>query len=222
MIKITKEWDDVLSEEFNSERYLKLREFLKKEYSNGVVYPSMYDIFNSMKITSFEDIKVVILGQDPYHEEGQAMGLSFSVPDGVKIPPSLVNIYKEIESETGIKPKNSGDLTYLARQGVLLLNAVLTVRAHQANSHKGKGWEEFTDSIIKKVSNGKAGVVFILWGAYARSKKPLIDASKHLILESAHPSPLSAYNGFFGCGHFVKTNEYLTKIGKEPINWSNL
>jgi uracil-DNA glycosylase len=222
MIKITKEWDEVLSEEFNSERYLKLREFLKKEYSNGVVYPSMYDIFNSMKITSFDDIKVVILGQDPYHEEGQAMGLSFSVPDGVKIPPSLVNIYKEIESETGIKPKNSGDLTYLARQGVLLLNAVLTVRAHQANSHKGKGWEEFTDSIIKKVSNGKAGVVFILWGAYARSKKPLIDASKHLILESAHPSPLSAYNGFFGCGHFNKTNEYLIKVGKTPINWSNL
>lgn len=222
MAKINEEWDNVLKEEFNSEGYLKLREFLKKEYSTNTVYPSMYEIFNSMKITSFDDIKVVILGQDPYHEEGQAMGLSFSVPDGIKIPPSLVNIYKEIEAETGKKCKNSGDLTYLAKQGVLLLNAVLTVRAHMANSHKGKGWEEFTDAIIKKVSDGKEGVVFILWGAYARSKKPLIDNNKHLILECAHPSPLSAYNGFFGCGHFNKTNEYLIKVGKTPINWSNL
>ena len=220
MQKITKEWDEFLKEEFESEKYLKLREFLKEEYSTKTIYPSMYDIFNSMKITSLDNLKVVLLGQDPYHNEGQAMGLSFSVPDGVDIPPSLVNIYKEIKSELNILPKTTGNLTGWAKQGVLLLNAVLTVRAHQANSHKGKGWEFFTDSIIKKISNEKEHVVFLLWGGNARSKKPLIDPNKHLILECAHPSPLSAYNGFFGCGHFIKTNEYLTKWGIEPIDWS--
>jgi uracil-DNA glycosylase len=180
----------------------------------------MYDIFNSMKKTPLDSVKAVILGQDPYHEEGQAMGLSFSVPKGQDIPPSLKNIYKEIESELSIPPKNHGDLSGWAEEGVLLLNAVLTVRAHQANSHKGKGWEFFTDSIIKKISDSKTGVVFLLWGANARSKKPLIDKNKHLILECAHPSPLSAYNGFFGCGHFKKTNEYLISHGKKPIDWS--
>ncbi|MBE5749492.1 MAG: uracil-DNA glycosylase [Clostridiales bacterium] len=222
MIKITEEWDEILKEEFNSKEYLALREFLKTEYSSHVVYPSMYDIFNSMKYTSFNDVKVVLLGQDPYHNEGQAMGLSFSVPDGVDVPPSLVNMYKELNAELGIPIRKSGNLVGWAKQGVLLLNAVLTVRAHQANSHKGKGWEFFTDSIIKKISDQKDHVVFLLWGGNARSKKPLIDKTKHLILECAHPSPLSAYNGFFGCGHFKKTNEYLLSHGKTPIDWSAL
>ena len=222
MIKISKEWDELLENEFNTPSYIKLREFLKAEYSNHIVYPDMYNIFNSLKHTSFEDISVVIIGQDPYHEEGQAMGLSFSVPQGVKKPPSLVNIYKEIEAEFNVKMPTSGDLTSWAKQGVLLLNSVLTVRAHQANSHKGKGWEQFTDGVIKKISDCKKNVVFILWGSYARSKKALIDTTKHLVLESAHPSPLSAYNGFFGCGHFAKANDYLTSIGKNPIKWSEL
>lgn len=222
MYKISKEWDEILNEEFSSNSYLSLREFLKTEYNNHTVYPSMFDIFNSMKYTAFRDIKVVLLGQDPYHNEGQAMGLSFSVPDGVDVPPSLVNMYKELYAETGIPVKKSGNLIGWAKQGVLLLNTVLTVRAHQANSHKGKGWEQFTDGIIKKISSGREHVVFLLWGGNARSKKPLIDGDKHLILECAHPSPLSAYNGFFGCGHFVKTNEYLIKHGILPIDWSDL
>lgn len=222
MIKITEEWDEILKEEFASESYLRLREFLKREYSSRTIYPSMFDIFNSMKKTAFNDVKAVILGQDPYHEKGQAMGLSFSVPAGVEKPPSLVNIFKELHSETGMEIPASGDLTGWANQGVLLLNAVLTVREHAANSHKGKGWEEFTDSIIKKISEGRENVVFLLWGGNARSKKPLIDGAKHLILECAHPSPLSAYNGFFGCGHFIRANEYLIKHGKTPIEWSRL
>ena len=222
MIKISQEWDEILDEQFSSEEYLKLREFLKTEYSNHVVYPSMYDIFNSMKQTSFDNVKVVLLGQDPYHNEGQAMGLSFSVPQGMDKPPSLVNMFKELKSELNIPIKESGDLTGWAKQGVLLLNTVLTVRAHQANSHKGKGWEFFTDAIIKKISDLKEHVVFLLWGANARSKKPLIDQTKHLILECAHPSPLSAYNGFFGCGHYIKTNEYLSSHGIKPIDWSAL
>ncbi len=220
LVKISELWDKVLSEDFQSENYLKLREFLKKEYSEKVIYPSMYDIFNSMKQTDFSNVKVVLLGQDPYHNEGQAMGLSFSVPKGVALPPSLVNIYKELSNELNIPMRSSGDLTGWAKQGVLLLNTVLTVRAHQANSHKNHGWEGFTDSIIKKISEYKQHVVFLLWGANARSKKNLIDSSRHLILECAHPSPLSAYNGFFGCGHFIKTNEYLSRYGIEPIDWS--
>ncbi len=222
MIKITEEWDNILAEEFSSPEYLRLREFLKEEYSARTIYPSMYNIFNSMKITPFSGVKVVLLGQDPYHNQGQAMGLSFSVPKGVDRPPSLVNIYKEIKAETGEDMPSHGDLTGWARQGVLLLNAVLTVREHQANSHKGKGWEFFTDSVIKKISDNKRNVVFLLWGGNARSKKPLIDNKKHLILECAHPSPLSAYNGFFGCGHFTKTNEYLISKGLSPIEWSKL
>ena len=222
MYKISKEWDEFLQEEFSSPTYLKLREFLKQEYSSYTIYPSMYDIFNSMKKTCLDKVKVVIIGQDPYHEEGQAMGLSFSVPKGQKIPPSLVNIYKEIQSETGLTMPPHGELTGWAEQGVLLLNAVLTVREHLANSHKNKGWEEFTDGVIKKLSSNKKGIVFMLWGANARSKKCLIDQTKHLVLESAHPSPLSAYNGFFGNGHFNKANEYLKSIGSKPIDWSKL
>ena len=222
MIKITEQWDELLEKEFNSEQYLNLREFLKSEYSKYTVYPSMYDIFNSMKMTAFDDIKVVIIGQDPYHEEGQAMGLSFSVPKGIEIPPSLKNIYKEISSETGFAMPNHGDLTGWATQGVLLLNTVLTVRKGQANSHKNKGWEAFTDGIIKKISDKKQNVVFLLWGANARSKKALINTKKHLVLETVHPSPLSAYNGFFGSGHFVKTNEYLKANGQQTIDWSRL
>ena len=222
MMKISERWDKILENEFSSDYYLSLREFLKKEYQTTIVYPSMYDIFNSMKLTDFDNVKVVILGQDPYHEEGQAMGLSFSVPKGEKIPPSLVNIYKEIGSETGEKMPTHGDLTNWAKQGVLLLNAVLTVKAHQANSHKGKGWEKFTDAVIKAVSDGREKVVFLLWGRNARDKKALIDTKKHLVLECAHPSPLSAYNGFFGCNHFIKANEYLEKNGIQPIKWSEL
>ena len=220
MIKITQEWDEILKDEFSSDYYRNLREFLKQEYSSKTIYPDMYNIFNSMKRTPFNMVKVVLLGQDPYHEQGQAMGLSFSVPKGVQKPPSLVNIFKEIQSELNIPIREHGDLSGWADQGVLLLNTVLTVRAHSANSHKGKGWEQFTDSVIKKISDNKQGVVFLLWGANARSKKALIDQNKHLILECAHPSPLSAYNGFFGCGHFKKCNEYLTKQGKQPIDWS--
>lgn len=222
MYKISEEWDNVLEKEFSSESYKKLREFLKIEYSAYNVYPSMYDIFNSMKITPFQDVKVVILGQDPYHEKGQAMGLSFSVPDGVEKPPSLVNIFKEMCDEMDCDEPKSGNLTGWAKQGVLLLNTVLTVREHYANSHKNKGWEEFTDGVIKNISEKKKNVVFLLWGANARSKKVLIDESKHCVLECAHPSPLSAYNGFFGCGHFIKANGYLIKHGVMPIQWSQL
>lgn len=222
MYKITEEWDELLKEEFSSPSYKALREFLKTEYRTKTIYPSMYDIFNSLKKTPLSNLKAVILGQDPYHEPRQATGLSFSVPKGEKIPPSLINIYKEISNEYNIEMPAHGDLSGWAEQGVLLLNAVLTVREHSANSHKNKGWEEFTDGVIKKISQNSEGTVFLLWGAYARSKKILIDKTKHLVLESAHPSPLSAYNGFFGNGHFIKTNEYLIKIGKTPIDWSRL
>lgn len=222
MIKITEEWDEILKEEFSAPSYLALREFLKEEYFSKTIYPPMTDIFNALKMVSMKDIKVVLLGQDPYHERGQAMGLSFSVPEGIEKPPSLVNIYKEIERETGVKMSKSGNLTGWAKQGVLLLNTVLTVRSHEANSHKGKGWEQFTDGIIKKVSDNRQNVVFLLWGANARSKKALIDKDKHLILECAHPSPLSAYNGFFGCNHFLKTNEYLQIHNITPIVWSDI
>ena len=222
MIKITSEWDEILDSEFSSEYYSNLRSFLKTEYSNYTIYPSMYEIFNGLKLTPFKDIKVVILGQDPYHEEGQAMGLAFSVPDGQRKPPSLVNIFKEIEQELDEKMPDTGNLTGWAKQGVLLLNTVLTVREHQANSHKDKGWEKLTDAIIKKISDGKRNVVFMLWGSNARSKAPLIDKSKHYVLESAHPSPLSAYNGFFGNNHFIKANRYLITHNVLPVDWRDL
>lgn len=217
--KISKEWDEFLEEEFHSKSYLALREFLKTEYSTKTVYPPMHDIFNCMKITSLKDVKVVILGQDPYHNVGQAMGLSFSVPKGVEKPASLVNIFKELESDLNISPCQHGDLTGWAEQGVLLLNTVLTVRAHQPTSHKNQGWEEFTDGVIKKLSDKKDNLVFILWGANAISKRKLINSNKHLILTSVHPSPLSCYRGFFGSKHFSRTNAYLTQHGIQPVDW---
>ena len=192
---------------------------MKREYTHHVVYPDMYDIYNCFKLTPLAQVKAVILGQDPYHNEGQAHGLCFSVQEGVPMPPSLVNIFKELHDELGCTLPRSGNLTKWAKEGVLLLNTALTVRAHHANSHKDCGWTWFTDNVIRIVSERREHVVFILWGANARSKKPLIDASRHLVLECAHPSPLSAYNGFFGCGHFKKANAYLTAHGEAPIDW---
>lgn len=219
MVKIGNDWDEVLSDLFSSELYLKIREFLKKEYSQRVIYPSMHDIFNAFKYTPFSEVKAVILGQDPYHGEGQAHGLCFSVKEGVTLPPSLVNIYKEIYSDLGIKEPNSGCLTKWAKQGVMLLNTTLTVREGAANSHSTCGWQAFTDEVIKRLASREKPMVFLLWGANARAKKAFIDGKKHLILECAHPSPLSAFNGFFGCKHFSKTNEFLVKNGQNPIDW---
>jgi len=212
-------WDEALAPLFNDERYKKIREFLKYEYSNYIVYPDMYDLYNCFRFTPLAEVKAVILGQDPYHEPNQAHGLCFSVKKGVALPPSLQNIYKEIQDDLGITEPDCGDLTKWAQSGVLLLNTTLTVRQHIANSHSKCGWAWFTDSVIKIISEKTENTVFILWGGNARSKAPLIDGTKHLILQSVHPSPLSAYNGFFGCRHFSKTNEYLTSHGKEPINW---
>lgn len=212
-------WDEALAPLFSDERYLKIREFLKYEYSHHIVYPDMYDLYNCFRFTPLDGIKAVILGQDPYHEPNQAHGLCFSVREGVQLPPSLVNIYKEIQSDLGIRQPPCGDLTKWAQSGVLLLNTTLTVREHLANSHAKCGWAWFTDSVIKIISDRTENVVFLLWGGNARSKVPLIDAKKHLILQSPHPSPLSAYNGFFGCRHFSKTNDYLTAHGKTPVEW---
>ncbi len=220
MQKIGNNWDELLKNEFRQEYYLRLREFLKHEYASGTVYPNMYNIFNALKITDYDAVKAVILGQDPYHGEGQAHGLSFSVQNGVALPPSLQNIYKELQTDLGIPPAKTGDLTPWAKQGVLLLNTVLTVRGGIANSHKGKGWEEFTDRIITLLNEREKPMVFLLWGANARAKKALISNPSHLVLEAAHPSPFSAYNGFFGCRHFSKTNDFLVRTGQEPINWS--
>lgn len=220
MQKIGNNWDELLKNEFRQEYYLRLRDFLKYEYASGTVYPNMYNIFNALKITDYDAVKAVILGQDPYHGEGQAHGLSFSVQNGVALPPSLQNIYKELQTDLGIPPAKTGDLTPWAKQGVLLLNTVLTVRGGIANSHKGKGWEEFTDRIITLLNEREKPMVFLLWGANARAKKALISNPSHLVLEAAHPSPLSAYNGFFGCRHFSKTNDFLVRTGQEPINWS--
>lgn len=213
-------WDEVLAPLFVDEQYLKIRDFLKQEYSTRVIYPDMYDLYNCFRYTPFNSVKAVLLGQDPYHEPNQAHGLCFSVQDGVPLPPSLVNIYKELQSDLAIPPAKSGNLTKWAKQGVLLLNSSLTVREHVANSHSKCGWSWFTDSVISLVSQKKEHVVFILWGGNARSKKTLIDTKKHMIIESAHPSPLSAYNGFFGSKPFSRTNEYLVKTGKTPIDWN--
>lgn len=219
MIQLGGGWDEALAPLFESENYKKIRAFLKQEYAHHIVYPDMYDIFNCFKLTPLDKVKAVILGQDPYHNEGQAHGLCFSVQEGVDPPPSLLNIYKELRDDVGCTIPASGDLTKWAKEGVLLLNTVLTVRAHRANSHKDCGWTWFTDNVIKIVSDRREHVVFLLWGANARSKKPLIDRSKHLVLECAHPSPLSAFNGFFGCRHFSKTNDYLKAHGIQPIDW---
>ncbi|MBO4262997.1 MAG: uracil-DNA glycosylase [Clostridia bacterium] len=220
MITFNNDWDEMLSPLFESENYKRIRQFLKEEYSRHTIYPSMYDIFNAFKETPYSSVKAVILGQDPYHEPGQAHGLCFSVKNGAKLPPSLVNIYKELETDLGIPPAESGDLTPWAKQGVLLLNATLTVRRGEANSHADCGWREFTDGVIRLLSQRKKPIVFILWGGYARGKKPLIDLSRHFIVESAHPSPLSCYNGFFGSRPFSKTNAYLESAGEQPINWN--
>lgn len=212
-------WEEALREEFKKDYYRKLYGFIKEEYNTKVIYPPSDKIFAAMQHTSLDKVKVVIMGQDPYHEPGQAMGMSFSVPDGVEIPPSLRNIYKEIHEDVGERIPDTGDLTRWADQGVLLLNAVLTVRAHQANSHKNKGWEEFTDAVIRAVEKEDRPIVYMLWGRNARDKKHLVTNEKHLVLEAAHPSPLSAYQGFFGCKHFSKCNKFLEKNGVEPISW---
>ena len=218
MVNIGNSWDQILKEDFESESYLKLREFLKQEYKTHVVYPDAHDLFNALKYTPYENVKAVILGQDPYYNPGQAHGLCFSVKPGVETPKSLINIFKEIEDDVGIK-NTSPYLVPWAEEGVLLLNTVLSVRKGEPQSHINKGWEVLTDSIIKKLNDRDKPIVFLLWGAPARKKKALIDTNKHLVLECAHPSPLSAYNGFFGCKHFSKTNAFLEKNGIKPINW---
>lgn len=220
MVNLGNKWDEILAEEFKKDYYLKLREFLKQEYGSYTVYPDMNNIFNALRYADYDGIKAVIIGQDPYHEPNQAHGLAFSVLKGNPIPPSLKNIYKEIGDDLGIAPPSHGELTYWAKQGVLLLNNALTVRRGQANSHRGKGWEQFTDAVISKVNQKDTPVVYLLWGANAREKTKLINNPKHLILTAAHPSPLSAYNGFFGCKHFSKCNGFLQQQGVEPVDWS--
>lgn len=220
MAMITNDWLDTIKGEFAKPYYKELYEFVKKEYNTHVIYPPADDIFNAFHFTPLSEVKVLILGQDPYHNEHQAHGLCFSVlPDQPEIPPSLQNIYKELESDLGCYIPNNGYLEKWARQGVLMLNTVLTVRAHQANSHQGKGWEQFTDAIINAVNAQDRPVVYLLWGRPAQSKIPMLTNPKHLILKAPHPSPLSAYRGFFGCKHFSQTNEFLMKNGLMPIDW---
>jgi len=219
MVSFGNDWDNVLEGEFEKEYYIKLRQFLKTEYATHKIHPDMYDIFNALKWTSYSDVKAVILGQDPYHEEGQAHGLAFSVQKGVRIPPSLLNMYKELKNELGCYIPNNGYLEKWARQGVLLLNASLTVRNGVANSHRNKGWEIFTDNVIAKLNEREDPIIFLLWGANAKEKMRVITNPHHKVLTTVHPSPLSASRGFFGCGHFKKANELLTKMEKEPIDW---
>ena len=219
MSMITNDWKDALSDEFKKDYYKKLYTFVKDEYSRCVVYPPADDIFNAFHLTPLKDVKVVILGQDPYHGDGQAEGLSFSVKPGVDIPPSLVNIYQELHDDLGCTIPSHGNLVKWAEQGVLLLNTVLTVRAHQANSHRGIGWEEFTDAAIMALNSQDRPIVFILWGAPAQRKARMLTNPKHLILKAPHPSPLSAYRGFFGSKPFSQTNDYLRAHGVEPIDW---
>lgn len=222
MVSLGNDWDLLLKDEFQKDYYLKLREFLKEEYFSKSIYPPMNDIFNALRYTSYENARVVILGQDPYHGFGQAHGLCFSVKEGIKFPPSLQNIFKELNAEYGIAPPLSGELVGWAKQGVLLLNTTLTVREGAPQSHKGRGWEILTDRIISLMNKKNTPVVFILWGGNARAKKALITNKNHLVLECAHPSPLSAYNGFFGCGHFIKTNEFLKSQGLDEIMWDRI
>lgn len=223
MVKIGNDWDELLKDEWDKPYYKSLRSFLIDEYKTETVYPPAEDIYTALKLTPFEDVKVVILGQDPYHEPGQAEGLAFSVREGVPKPPSLVNIFKELSEDTGIEAGESGSLRPWAEQGVLLLNTVLTVRAHQAGSHRGAGWEQFTDRIIELLAARITPMVFVLWGANAISKKELImehGAGRHLIITAPHPSPLSAYRGFFGGRYFSRCNYFLTDNGIEPVDWS--
>ncbi|MBK7712075.1 MAG: uracil-DNA glycosylase [Bacteroidales bacterium] len=218
-VKIEDSWKAKLKGEFDKEYFLKLTEFVRQEYSSNTVYPPASLIFNAFDLCPFEKTKAVIIGQDPYHGPGQAHGLCFSVRDGVAFPPSLLNIFKEIEQDLGLTRPSSGNLERWARQGVLLLNATLTVRAHQAGSHQKKGWEEFTDAAISSINREKQNLVFFLWGAYAQKKGEAIDRTRHLVLESVHPSPLSASRGFFGNHHFSKCNEYLGSKGIAPVDW---
>ncbi len=221
MVNFNNEWDELLKGEFDKEYYLKLRAELIKEYRTQRIFPNMYDIFNAMKYTSYSDVKCVIIGQDPYHGEGQAHGLSFSVRKGIAPPPSLVNIFKEIRDDVGIDNLGKhGELTKWAKEGVLLLNSVLTVRADQARSHRGLGWENFTTDVIKLLNEREKPMVFMLWGGDAKAKQQFITNRQHLVLRAAHPSPLSAYNGFFGCRHFSKANEFLRSHGMSEIDWS--
>lgn len=221
MVNFGNDWDTVLHGEFDKDYYLNLRKFLIGEYRSCRIFPGMYDIFNAMKLTSYNDVKCVIIGQDPYHGEGQAHGLSFSVRMGIAPPPSLVNIFKEIYDDTGIDNRNKhGELTKWANDGVLLLNSVLTVRANQPRSHRGQGWEIFTTEVIRKLNERDTPMVFMLWGADAKAKRQFITNPNHLILTAAHPSPLSAYNGFFGCKHFSQANEFLKAHGMAEIDWS--
>lgn len=218
-VKIEESWKSQLKDEFEKPYFKELTHFVKDEYNSKTIYPPSKLIFNAFNITPFNEVKVVIVGQDPYHQPGQAHGLCFSVNDGVKTPPSLVNIYKEINCDLGISVPTSGNLERWAKQGVLLLNATLTVRAGQAGSHQGKGWEQFTDRVIDLISMYQNDIVFMLWGAYAQKKGATIDQKRHLILKSPHPSPLSAHRGFFGNNHFSRANEYLITKGKSPIDW---
>ena len=216
---INNKWDLVLEDVFSDPKYLALESFLNSEYENNVIYPVRENIYNALKLTDYCDVKVVIIGQDPYHEPNQAHGLAFSVLEGIKLPPSLKNIYKEIETDLGIKMSGAGNLTSWAKQGVLLLNNVLTVRAHEANSHKKKGWEFVTDSIVQKLNERDEMIIFVFWGNNAKSKEALVTNPNHIVLKAPHPSPLSAYHGFFGCGHFSKINDILKEKGLEEINW---
>lgn len=219
-VKIEQSWKDVLSGEFEKEYFKKLTDFVRGEYLSGkTIYPEPKNIFNAFNLCPLSNVKVVIIGQDPYHEPGQAHGLCFSVESGVDFPPSLQNIYKEIESDIGHKSITNGDLSSWAKQGVLLLNSTLTVQAHVAASHSGKGWELFTDAVIRVVNENQKNVVYMLWGSFAQKKADFVDSQNNLILKSAHPSPLSAYRGFFGNHHFSRANEYLVQKGKVPIEW---
>jgi len=218
-VKIESSWREHLKGEFDKDYFIRLTDFVRDEYHNGIVYPPGPFIFNAFDLCSFDKVKVVIIGQDPYHGPGQAHGLCFSVNDGVPFPPSLQNIFKEIKSDIGTEVPPSGNLTRWAQQGVLLLNSTLTVRAHQAASHAKHGWETFTDAVIRSLAEEREHLVFLLWGAYAQRKGEFIDRSKHLVLSSAHPSPLSAYNGFFGNKHFSTTNNYLIQHSETPIVW---
>ncbi|MBQ1490155.1 MAG: uracil-DNA glycosylase [Eubacterium sp.] len=222
MVHIGNDWDKILAGEFEKEYYLELRRFLIWEYRHTQVYPDMYDIFNALKETPYSKVKAVILGQDPYHEPGQAHGLAFSVQKGIPQPPSLVNIFKELSDDLGIQPPppDNGCLIPWAKQGVLLLNTALTVRAHQANSHRGKGWEILTDRIIQLLNERETPMVFLLWGANARAKTSLITNRNHLVITGPHPSPLSAYRGFFGGRYFSRTNDFLVRTGQTPIDWT--
>lgn len=218
-VKIHESWKEALSDEFDQAYFLALTSFVRKEYQETTVYPPSKDIFRAFDLCPFNEVKVVVLGQDPYHGLGQANGLCFSVHNGVRIPPSLQNIYKELSNDLNIPIPQSGELERWAEQGVLLLNATLTVRARQAGSHQHKGWEEFTDAAVRALSEKREGLVFMLWGNYAKQKGTVIDRTKHFVLEAAHPSPFSAHNGFFGCKHFSKANEYLKERGKDLIEW---